>query len=188
MQKYLAVVSIVLLIIMIMVRVSMLKKLGIQAVKFGKIDKKDFILPPFMLFYFYLITAHTFNLPTIPHQEIFHHEIAAWIGVFLCFTGLILLFWSLLSFRRSFRIGIDLNHSEGLITDGIFAFSRNPIYICFALVLTGQFLIFSSWILLVYLVGVVLIVHRQVLLEEDFLKKKYGTEYLEYCKRVRRYL
>ena len=28
---------------------------GIQAMKFGEIDKKDFLIPPFAFFYFYIV-------------------------------------------------------------------------------------------------------------------------------------
>jgi protein-S-isoprenylcysteine O-methyltransferase Ste14 len=60
--------------------------------------------------------------------------------------------------------------------------------VAFAFVLLGQFLVFSNWILLVYLVAAVALFHRQVSREEEFLKKQYGREYSEYCDRVHRYL
>jgi protein-S-isoprenylcysteine O-methyltransferase Ste14 len=156
--------------------------------KFGQIDKTDFLIPPFALFYFYLVFAATFNLPNLSTQEFFHSRALSWIGVSLCLVGLLLLLWSLASFGQSFRVGIDADHPDRLITTGIFAFSRNPIYVAFALILLGQFLIFPNWILLAYLGGAVWLFHRQVLREEEFLKKHYRKEYSEYCKRVRRYL
>ena len=188
MQRYLAVLSIVLLIGMVITRVWLLKKQGIKAMKFGNIDKKDFLIPPFALFYFYLIFANAFHWSSIPYQEVFRHETIAWVGVILCLAGLIFVWWSLISFRESFRVGIDVNQVDKLITTGAFAFSRNPIYVSFGLVLVGQFLIFSSWILLVYIVAGIWLIHRQVLREEEFLKQHYGHAYLEYCNRVRRYL
>jgi protein-S-isoprenylcysteine O-methyltransferase Ste14 len=41
---------------------------------------------------------------------------------------------------------------------------------------------------LVYMVAGIWLFHRQVSREEEYLKKHYGQQYLEYCKRVRRYL
>lgn len=155
---------------------------------FGKIDKTDFLIAPFALFYFYTVFANAFNLPAVARQEFFHSEIISWVGVFLCLAGLLLLLWSLISFGQSFRVGIDIEHPDKLVTSGIFAFSRNPIYVAFASILLGQFLIFPNWILLVYLCAGIWLFHRQVLREEDYLKKHYGREYLEYCKQVRRYL
>ncbi|MFC1936181.1 methyltransferase family protein [Chloroflexota bacterium] len=187
MPRYFAALTIVLMLGMVIVRVRLLKRIGIEAMNFGKIDKTDFLIPPFALFYFYLVFAAVFNLLSVSTQEFFQSEIISWVGVFLCLAGLLLLLWSLVSFGQSFRIGIDTDQPDKLITTGIFAFSRNPIYVAFALILCGQFLIFSNWILLVYFGAAVWLFHRQVLREEDFLKQHYGEEYLEYCNRVRRY-
>ncbi len=155
---------------------------------FGNIDKKDFLIPPFALFYFYLVFAAAFGFPSVSTQEFFHSEAISWVGVLFCLVGLLLLLWSLVSFGRSFRVGIDVDRPDRLITTGIFAFSRNPIYVAFAISLIGQFLVFSNWILLLYIGMAAWLFHRQVLREEEYLKSHYGSEYAEYCKRVRRYL
>jgi protein-S-isoprenylcysteine O-methyltransferase Ste14 len=188
MPKYFAALTVVLMLGMVLTRVLLMRKRGIEAMNFGKIDKTDFLIPPFAVFYFYLVFAHAFNLPTVSTQEFFHSEIISWMGGFFCVAGLALLLWSLISFGQSFRVGIDTEHPDKLITSGVFAVSRNPIYTAFALILLGQFLIFSNWILLIYLGAGLWLFHRQVLREEDYLKKHYGREYLEYCKRVRRYI
>ena len=188
MTGYFAALTIIFMLGMVLTRVLLLKRRGIEAMKFGNIDKTDFLIPPFAFFYFYLVFAHAFQWPTVSTQEFFHSEIIAWVGVFFCLAGLLLLLWSLVSFGKSFRVGIDTEHPDRLITNGVFAFSRNPIYVAFASILLGQFLIFPNWILLVYMGAGTWLFHRQVLREEDYLKKHYGREYLEYSKRVRRYL
>ncbi len=187
MPRYFAALTIVLLLGMVLTRVLLMKRKGIEAMNFGKIDKTDFLIPPFALFYFYIVFAATFNLPTVSTQEFFHAGVISWVGVFFCLAGLLLLLWSLVSFGQSFRVGIDTDHPDKLITTGVFAFSRNPIYVAFAFILLGQFLIFSNWILLVYIGAGLWLFHRQVLREEDYLQKHYGKEYSEYCTRVRRY-
>ena len=132
MPGYFAALTILLMPGMVLTRVLMLRRRGIEAMNFGKIDKTDFLIPPFALFYFYLVFAHTFNLPTLSKPVFFDSEIISWIGVFFCLAGLSLLLWSLVSFGRSFRVGIDTEHPDQLITTGVFAFSRNPIYVAFA--------------------------------------------------------
>ena len=188
MPRYFAVLTIVLMLGMVLTRVFMLKRKGVEAMHFGKIDKTDFFIPPFALFYFYLVFAAACNWPTVSTQEFFHSEAIAWVGVALCLTGLLLLLWSLVSFEQSFRVGIDAEYPDRLITTGVFAVSRNPIYVAFASILLGQFLIFPNWILLVYMSAATWLFHRQVLREEEFLKQRYGQEYREYCQRVRRYI
>src|SRR5215470_13518716 len=139
MQKYLAALTIVLLLGMVLIRVFVMRRTGTRAMHFGKIDKTDFLIPPFALFYFYTVFAASFDLPLVSIQEFFHSEVISWVGVFLCFGGLTLLLLSVVSFGRSFRVGID--HPDKLVTTGVFAFSRNPIYVAFGLVLLGQFLV-----------------------------------------------
>lgn len=188
MPRYFAALTIVLMLGMVLARVFMMRRKGVEAMNFGKIDKTDFLIPPFAVFYFYIVFAAAFNWPTVSTQEFFHSAAISWVGVSFCLAGLLLLSWSLVSFGQSFRVGIDADHPDKLITTGIFAFSRNPIYVAFAAILLGQFLIFSNWILLVYIGAGIWLFHRQVLREEEFLKKHYGQDYLEYCNRVRRYL
>ncbi len=154
---------------------------------FGKIDKTDFLIPPLALFYFYCVFANAFNLPNVSSQKFFQSAAISWIGVFFCLAGLVLLSWSLVSFGRSFRVGIDMEHPDKLVTTGIFSFSRNPIYVAFAIILLGQFLIFPNWIFLVYTLAALWLFHRQVIREEDYLTQHYGQEYTAYCHRVRRY-
>jgi protein-S-isoprenylcysteine O-methyltransferase Ste14 len=188
MPRYFAALTLVLMVGMVWTRILLLRRKKITAMKFGALDKKDYVIPPFALLYFYTVFAAAFDLPAISRQEFYQSTMASWLGVVLCLAGLCMIAWSLVSFGRSFRVGIDADHPDALVTSGVFAVSRNPIYVAFALILLGQFLIFSNWILLVYLGAGIALFHRQVLREETYLKEHYGAEYTEYCKRVRRYL
>jgi protein-S-isoprenylcysteine O-methyltransferase Ste14 len=187
MPRYFAAFALVLLIGLVLVRARLLKRQGIKAIHFGSIDKKDFLVPPFALFYFYTVFAAAFNLPTMSKQEFFHSEMVSWAGVLFCAGGLFLFAWSLVSFGKNFRVGIDTAHAGKLVTTGAFGISRNPIYVAFALVLIGQFLVFPNVILLIYFGAAVWLFHRQVLREEAFLKTYYGQEFTDYSRRVRRY-
>ncbi len=188
MQGYLAALTIVLLVVMVAWRVLWLRRGGIRAMHFGQLDKTDFLIPPFALFYFYTVFAAAFGLPLVSAQRFFNSDVIAWIGVFSCFLGLLMMALSLVAFGRSFRVGIDIDNPDRLITSGIFAHSRNPIYVAFGLVLLGEFLVFPNWVTLVYLIAGVWLFHRQVLREEAFLRQHYGREYAAYCHRVRRYI
>jgi protein-S-isoprenylcysteine O-methyltransferase Ste14 len=188
MQRYFAVLAIVLLLGMVLVRVWLMRRQGISAFQFGKIDKTDFLIPPFALFYFYIVFAAAFHFPTVSRQAFFQSEAISWVGVLLCLAGLFLLFLSLVSFGKSFRIGIDQDHADELVTTGVFRLSRNPIYVAFWIFLLGQFLVFPNWILLVYLIAAAWLFNRQVLREEEYMRNHYGKQYLDYSQRVRRYL
>ncbi len=188
MQKYLGALTLVLLVGMVLTRTLLMRINGIKAMHFGTTDKKDFLIPPFAFFYFYIVFAAAFNLPTVSGQELFHSGMVSWVGVLFCLAGLVLVLLSLISLGNSFRVGIDTDQPDKLVTAGIFAFSRNPIYVAFGFVLLGQFLVFPSWILLVYMVAGTGLFQRQVLREEEYLRSHYGQQYSEYSARVRRYL
>src|SRR5262247_4179389 len=184
MPGYLAAAIIVGLLGMVLIRVFLLRRAGTQAMHFGNLDKTDFLIPPFALFYFYTVCAAAFHLPLVSTRTLFRADVAAWVGVALCAGGLAFLLLSIASFGRSFRVGIDVEHPDKLVTTGIFAFSRNPIYVGFALVLVGQFLVFPNWIPLSYMAAGFWLLHRQVLREEAFLREHYGREYVDYALRV----
>ena len=150
MERYFGALTIPLLLAMVLIRVRLMRPKGIQAMHFGKIDKKDSLVPPFAPFYFYTVFAAAFNLPLASRREFFPSTGASWAGALLCLAGLVLLCLSLVSFGKSFRVGIDQDRSDNLVTTGLFAMSRNPIYVAFWLVLLGRLLLFANWILLVY--------------------------------------
>src|SRR5262245_48414722 len=187
MQRLLASLTILLFLGMVITRVLLMRRSGIRALHFGNLDKKDFLIPPFAFFYFYIVFAAAFGWPMVSKQQFFDSDALSWVGVFLCGVGLLLFLLSLVSFGRSFRVGIDTDDPDKLITTGAFALSRNPLYVAFWIVMLGQFLVFPNWLLLVYLGAATWLFHLQVLREEAYLIKHYGREYAEYCARVRSY-
>lgn len=188
MTRYIAALTLVLMLGMAAIRLVSMKAAGIEAFKFGKTDKTDFLIPPFVLAYFYLVFALAFQWPAVNLPTLLPFKAVPWFGVVFCLAGLLVFLWSLVSFGRSFRVGIDTDRPDRLIATGAFGWSRNPIYVAFTCILLGQFLIASNWIFLGYLVAGIWLLHRQILREEAFLKSHYGHEYSVYCQRVRRYL
>ncbi|OBF49802.1 isoprenylcysteine carboxyl methyltransferase [Mycobacterium sp. 852002-50816_SCH5313054-b] len=188
MPQYLAALAVVLLIGTVVARVVQLRRTGTRAVHFGKLDKTDYLIPPVALFYFYTVFAAAFGWPLPSHQLFFHSAILAWLGVALCAAAIGILVLSLVSFGTSFRVGIDVDEPGRLVTRGIFARSRNPIYVGFFVFLVGQLLVFPHWVPLIYLVAATALFHRQVLREEEFMRQHYGHVYADYCRHVRRYV
>lgn len=187
MQGCFVIVALTLMVSLVLIRSVQMKKLGITALHFGKIDKKDFLIPPFVFLYFYLIIANTFNLPRFS-EILGRNSVVSWIGVALCVLAPVMFLWGLVSFGKSFRVGIDMNKPGGLVSTGAFSFSRNPLYVAFFMVLTGVFLIFPTWIFFAYLIAGLWLIDRQVCLEENALRNTYGKEYDDYCNKVRRYI
>jgi protein-S-isoprenylcysteine O-methyltransferase Ste14 len=110
------------------------------------------------------------------------------IGVVLLTCSFVIFIWALVSFGRSWRIGIDERTPGELVSHGIFAVSRNPIFLSLILYASGSFLINGSLTLLIFAVLAVLGVHYQILQEEKFLLSRHGKAYQDYCTRTGRYI
>ncbi len=188
MPQYLAALMVVLLLGTVVSRVLLLRRTGTRAMHFGKLDKTDFLIPPVALFYFYTVFAAAFGWPLANRQRFLQSAVVAWFGVALCLIGILILVLTLVSFGSSFRVGIDVDQPGRLVTTGTFAVSRNPIYVGFFVFLVGQLLVSPDWVPLIYLIAGTALFHRQVLREEDFMRGRYGEEYTEYCRHVRRYV
>ena len=88
----------------------------------------------------------------------------------------------------SWRIGIDAGSRPPLVTTGIFALSRNPIFLGMRVSLLGLFLVLpNAFTLAILLLGEVLM-QVQVRLEESFLLTGHGPTYQAYRKSVRRWI
>ncbi|ORE93480.1 hypothetical protein ATO13_12421 [Stappia sp. 22II-S9-Z10] len=79
--------------------------------------------------------------------------------------------------------------TTALITDGIFAYTRNPIYLAFFLVQAGAGIAFGGPLTLALLVPLAAAIHLGVVRrEERYLGRLFGAAYADYRRRVRRYL
>jgi protein-S-isoprenylcysteine O-methyltransferase Ste14 len=113
--------------------------------------------------------------------------VVKWFALCLWCSGFLLLFIGRFGLGESFRIGSPKENTR-LKVEGLFRFSRNPMYLgVYATVLASVLYTLNPLILLVG-AFVVAVHHRIVLAEEDHLRTVFGEAYLGYCRRVRRYL
>jgi protein-S-isoprenylcysteine O-methyltransferase Ste14 len=79
--------------------------------------------------------------------------------------------------------------TTAILDSGLFGISRNPIYVAMILIYLGVTCLFNSIWFLPFLPIVLLIIYFGVILrEEKYLESKFGDEYLNYKKRVRRWI
>lgn len=89
---------------------------------------------------------------------------------------------------QSWRIGIDNEVKTPLVTSGLFAWSRNPIFLAMRVCLAALALLQPNAITLSLLLMGDLVMQFQVRLEEAFLQEQHGDAYAVYRRRVRRWL
>jgi len=116
-------------------------------------------------------------------------------GYFLFEIGWILLLLSLIvvwvaqsQMRDSWRIGIDEENKTDLITTGLFAISRNPIFLGIMIANVGLFLALPNAFTLLIVSLSTISINTQIRLEEEFLSKEFGAEYTAYQKKVNRWI
>ena len=95
---------------------------------------------------------------------------------------------SVLCMKDSWRAGIPDRDRTELVTDGIYAFSRNPAFLGFDLQYIGVLLMFCNLLTATFTVFAVSMLHLQILQEERYLTATFGAEYLKYRHQVLRYL
>ena len=129
-------------------------------------------------------------------------DIDHWFGVFptlyhwpvlLAGTLLLLTSFTLLNYLQAYmdkdwRSGVDEKQTRTLLTEGPFGRSRNPIFMTVMLGQLGFFLALPSIFSLVCLVTGVLVLMRQVRVEEKALSELFGDLYNTYRERVPRWL
>lgn len=104
------------------------------------------------------------------------------LGIFCIIGGLYL--WGAANFQS--KLGEHIK-SNTLVTTGVYAWVRNPIYSAFVLMCTGVLLIANNlWLLVLPVVYWAFMTVLMQNTEEKWLRDLYGKEYVEYCRRVNR--
>ena len=94
----------------------------------------------------------------------------------------------MLHLGASWRIGIDESARPGLVTGGLYRFTRNPIYFALIAALAGYTLLLPTLLSALILVGACVAIRQQIFEEESYLVRTYGEQYRNYARRVGRLL
>ncbi|MCF7824549.1 MAG: isoprenylcysteine carboxylmethyltransferase family protein [Candidatus Marinimicrobia bacterium] len=107
------------------------------------------------------------------------------LGISIFLIGSILLFWSRISLRRSFRLaGVKPSQSDYLTLHGPYKLIRHPMYLAALVVLFGLTLILASALLATMFIIMLFLIIKLIPQEEIQLDQAYPIAYMEYCRRV----
>lgn len=118
-----------------------------------------------------------------PVSELLWMKIA---GILAGVMAVVVFAMATITMKDSWRVGIP-EEKTALITNGIYAWSRNPAFVGFDLLYLAMCLLFFNVPLVVMSVWAAVMLHLQILQEEKHLLKMVGAEYEEYRKRTMRY-
>jgi protein-S-isoprenylcysteine O-methyltransferase Ste14 len=196
MINILVIISLAIFYLLFIGRTMLLYKNGVKVWVIGTSSRNivekllEMILFPFLLLWTALVVCMALNvrIENVVFEILCAVPLLKWIGIIICYTGLVIFLWALISFGKAWRIGIDETHSNDLITTGIFILSRNPIFLFMDLYFTGILLIYPNILLIIATVCAIVGIHFQILREEKFLLNQFGKKYTEYKRKTRRYL
>lgn len=121
-----------------------------------------------------MIFAYMFMLKVEIGSSLFYIGLAIYsIGVLLCII-------STINYAKPAENGFSQN--------GLYRFSRNPMYIAYFVSFLGSAILTKSNILLAIIIAYQISAHWIIRSEERWCKEKFGKEYIQYMNKVRRYI
>lgn len=108
------------------------------------------------------------------------------LGIFPLGLGLLINYAADNQFHQAGTTVQPFEDSRRLVTDGLYRFSRNPMYLGMALVLLGAAFLLGSLVPFGLITLFVVWIHIQFIRrEEEMLSTQFGQDWLEYKARVR---
>ncbi|WP_426753809.1 methyltransferase family protein [Myxococcus sp. Y35] len=112
-----------------------------------------------------------------------------WLGLLLILLGLVVTIAARAQFARVRTNIYTFRQPDRLVTDGLFRFTRNPMYLGFSVALAGLAVFLGSGPAMLCVAAYLVISDRwYIAFEEDMMRARFGEAYLQYARRTRRWL
>ena len=171
------------------------KQTGINPITFGKTgnahDYIGFVMKVLIALLFIAVFIYSFSDKAYQYLVPISYlmkEVFMTVGLILIHLSLLWISVAQYQMSNSWRIGIDENNKTELITKGLFSYSRNPIFLGMIISVTGIFFILPNAITFFLMLSTYIVIQIQIRLEEKFLEKQHGQEYLSYKQTTKRLL
>ncbi len=133
-----------------------------------------------------LLLAWRMPLIFVPDAALFPLR---FVGIALIVAGMLMVFAAARLFRRAGTPVAPTAPTNALVTEGVYRWTRNPMYLALSLMLLGIALATGSlWFFLGLAVAVFAVTKLAIEKEEAYLADKFGSPYLDYKARVRRWI
>ncbi len=111
-----------------------------------------------------------------------------WLGGIFSCSGYFLAVWCVMLFIKEGRgTPLPFFHPQRLVVIGPYKFVRNPMVLGTVLFILGSAILFESYGILIYCLLTFWIMRLFVLIEEESLKKRFGSQYLSYLGKTPRW-
>jgi protein-S-isoprenylcysteine O-methyltransferase Ste14 len=117
------------------------------------------------------------------------HSVSGPLGSSAVLVAVVLFLWAVRTLRAADTPVPGNRPTTAIVRKGPFRYSRNPIYLAFSLLQFGvAFWVNSLWLLLTLVPAVGLMSFVVIPREEDYLERRFPSEYVPYKASVRRWL
>ena len=171
------------------------KQTGINPITFGKTgnahDYIGFVMKVLIALLFIAVFIYSFNDKAYQYLVPISYlmkEVFMIVGLILIHLSLLWISVAQYQMSNSWRMGIYENNKTELITKGLFSYSRNPIFLGMIISVTGIFFILPNAITFFLMLSTYIVIQIQIRLEEEFLEKQHGEQYLIYKQTTKRLL
>jgi len=112
-----------------------------------------------------------------------------WLVLALAVIGILLVLAAAIQLRLAKTTVMPHRAASTLLTTGIFALSRNPIYLGFTCLAAAMALSQHSAGMMLMLIPVVWVIHSHVIAaEEAFHAERFAEAWKDYCRKTRRWI
>tara|TARA_A100001035_G_C27551234_1_gene394202 strand:- start:130 stop:603 length:474 start_codon:yes stop_codon:yes gene_type:complete len=134
---------------------------------------------------FFIITLHFIHWELLPKKQIIQlNPISYLLGILIIIIALIVMLIAIKDLGRNLSPFPSPLINSNLVTKGIYRFMRHPMYYSLILISFGFFTINLSIYYLCLTLSLVLIIKIKIILEEQYLNKKFKNYFL-YKKKVK---
>ena len=146
-------------------------------------------VPPPLIYVAFFVASFFMQKAWPLNNAWLHTKAAQGVGWLLIGCYAVLFVLALKRFLASKNTLVTIKPATALETNGIYAHTRNPMYLSLLFLYSGIALFRgNSWTLLLLPLLVLVVQAYVIRREEHYLQQAFGTQYLSYKHRVRRWL
>ena len=146
-------------------------------------------IPPLLLMML-IVVAMYFSAPFLPTITLYQ-TVSVYVAAIVLVLGFVIAVLAIWEFHRA-KTTVDPIHVENtsqLVTSGVYSVSRSPMYVSFSLMLLAFVIYLRSPLLVSGVIFFVVYLNVfQIGAEENFMRGKFGADYEDYVRRVRRWI